>query len=122
MTLTIPPAARRIAREVLTIRATLPPSRRAGTPAGLATANALAYGTDDAFIHAAIRRFWPRWAMNYRMAKAEGKTAATSKLVQAGDLWGGLPMLDAYEAEGRTFRRVASGTIQRIAKRGGRLL
>lgn len=119
--LKVPPAARKIAKEVLAVRATLPPSRRAGTPVGLATANALAYNTDDAFTHAAIRRFWPRWAMKYRVLKAQGRTATNSKLVQAGDLWGGIPMLEVVEREKASVRRVAAGAIGRIAKRGGAL-
>jgi hypothetical protein len=92
--LRIPPEARTIAAEALRIRNMLPPRKRAGTDTGLTTARLLASNADHPGTWDEIRKFWPRWASAYTEAKAKGYTAATSKTVQAGDLWGGMPMLE----------------------------
>jgi hypothetical protein len=99
--LRVPLKARTLARNALSVRTRVPKYRQAGTDAGIATATALAGSSDNPGTWYAIRRFWPRWATRYRFLVARGETAETSKVVMAGDLWGGLPMLEVVEAEDR---------------------
>ena len=81
---------RDVAKKVLELRQTLPPSRRAGTPVGLARANQLANG-ENLSLQTLIRMrsYLVRARENYRRAKAQGLDASNSKAIQAYDLWGG---------------------------------
>jgi len=84
-----PANIRKIARKVLDVRKTLPKSRQAGTPVGLARANQLANG-DNLSLQTLIRMrsYLVRARENYKRAKAQGKTRETSKAIQAYELWG----------------------------------
>ena len=78
------------AKKALEIRATLPKSRQAGTPVGLARANQLANGNNlslETLIR--MRSYLIRARADYRTAKSQGKTAEDSKAIQAYMLWGG---------------------------------
>jgi hypothetical protein len=81
---------RKVAREALEIRKTLPKSRQAGTLVGLARANQLANGdnlSNQTLIR--MRSYLIRAREDYRQAKKAGLNASNSKAIQAYMLWGG---------------------------------
>ena len=80
----------KVAKEALEVRETLPKSRQAGTPVGLARANQLANG-DNLSLSTLIRMrsYLIRSRQNYRQAKQRGLDASNSKAIQAYMLWGG---------------------------------
>ena len=86
-----PDYIRDAARRALEDRQSVPPSRRAGTPVGLARANQLARG-DNLSIDTLKRMvsFIARHRKNYTDAKAAGLDNKTSKVIQAMNLWGGV--------------------------------
>ncbi len=84
-----PANVRKIAREALEIRETLPKSRQAGTLVGLARANQLASGdnlSQETLLR--MRSYLLRARENYRQAKRAGLNATNSKAIQAYMLWG----------------------------------
>lgn len=89
-----PANIRKIAKDVLELRETLPNSRKAGTLVGLARANQLANG-DNLSLQTLIRMrsYLVRARANYRQAKARGLDASNSKAIQAYELWGSTPAL-----------------------------
>lgn len=85
-----PANVRKVAREALEIRETLPKSRQAGTLVGLARANQLANGenlSEQTLIR--MRSYLLRAREDYRNAKRAGLNAYNSKAIQAYMLWGG---------------------------------
>ncbi len=85
-----PKEVREAARRALEARDRVPPSRKAGTPVGLARANQLARG--DNISENTLLRMWSylsRAKADYDAAKAKGLDAETSKAIQAFGLWGG---------------------------------
>jgi len=85
-----PDYIRKVAKRVLEVRETLPKSRQAGTPVGLARANQLANG-DNISLQTLLRMrsYLIRARADYRTAKSQGKTRENSKAIQAYELWGG---------------------------------
>lgn len=84
-----PANVRKIAREALKIRESLPKSRQAGTRVGLARANQLASGenlSEQTLIR--MRSYLLRAREDYRNAKRAGLNASNSKAIQAYMLWG----------------------------------
>ena len=84
-----PANVRKIAREALEIRETLPKSRQAGTLVGLARANQLASGdnlSQETLLR--MRSYLLRVRENYIQAKRAGLNATNSKAIQAYMLWG----------------------------------
>jgi hypothetical protein len=78
------------ARKALEVRAELPPSRKAGTPVGIARANQLANGENVS--ENTLLRMWSylsRAKADYDAAKAKGLDLESSKAIQAYYLWGG---------------------------------
>lgn len=99
-----PPAAQRIAREALEVRASLPESRQAGLTRGEARSLGITSGVERAKSIAAgewqddpgdIRRFFSRFSGQVSRARAQGKDMRSSKAIQAWNLWGGDPMREA---------------------------
>lgn len=85
-----PEYIRRVARRALETRRELPPSRRAGTPVGIARANQLANGDNlsmDTLLR--MRSYLLRAKEDYRRAKDKGLDETNSKAIQAYNLWGG---------------------------------
>jgi len=85
-----PADIRKVAREALEIRSTLPKSRQAGTLVGLARANQLANGdnlSEQTLIR--MRSYLLRARQDYRNAKRAGLDASNSKAIQSYMLWGG---------------------------------
>lgn len=85
-----PANIRKVAREALEIRETLPKSRRAGTLVGLRRANQIANGdnlSEQTLIR--MRSYLLRAREDYRNAKRAGLNASNSKAIQAYMLWGG---------------------------------
>ena len=80
----------RIARDVLELRATLPPSQRAGTPTGIARARDIANRR-----LLAAHTVWRMWSFFQRHGASPGSAEARqnprSKAAQAWALWGGNP-------------------------------
>ena len=78
------------AQRALDARDNVPPSRKAGTPVGLARANQLARG-DNLSLNTLIRMrsFLERSKKNYDDAREQGLDLETSKAIQAYYLWGG---------------------------------
>jgi hypothetical protein len=99
---TPPKAAQRIAAHALVIRASLPKSRQGGIDKAEAARQGIRSGVEQAKSIAAgrvmdampIYRFFSRFATMVARARAEGKTAETSRAILAWDLWGGDPMRD----------------------------
>ena len=84
-----PPAtARSYARRALEVRKQLPPSRQAGTPAGLSRARSIARG--DLQPAREIAGWFARHADNIEAAM--GLTMSESKAKLAAGLWGGYAM------------------------------
>ena len=84
-----PANVRKIAREALEIRETLPKSRQAGTLVGLARANQLANGdnlSNDTLKR--IKSFIARHKPNYERARAQGKDMTDGGVILAMALWG----------------------------------
>ena len=78
------------ARKALEARQSVPPSRRAGTPVGLARANQLKNRENlstDTLVR--MRSYLSRTKQTYRDAVAQGKDITTSKQIMATGLWGG---------------------------------
>jgi hypothetical protein len=98
-----PPAARRITANVLALRKRLPKSRRGGFSPTRAGQEGIGSGVKRAIDIAAGRRvnamqvhlFFSRWARRIADELAAGKSTDESKIIQAGDLWGGFPMWEA---------------------------
>jgi len=84
------PDMARIARDVLDLRQTLTPSRRAGTPTGIARARDIANRRPMA-AHTVyrMRSFFARHGAS--PGSAEARRDKTSKAAQAWALWGGNP-------------------------------
>ena len=85
-----PQNLRQAARRALEARDSVPPSRKAGTPVGLARANQLANG-DKLSIETLkrMRSYLERAEPAYREARAQGKSIEESKAIMAYYLWGG---------------------------------
>jgi hypothetical protein len=78
------------ARKALEARERVAPSRRAGTPVGLARANQLKNKENlstDTLLR--MRSYLSRTEQTYRDAVAQGKDITTSKQIMATGLWGG---------------------------------
>ena len=85
-----PKEVQQAARRALEARDRVPPSRKAGTPVGLARANQLANGDNISEgtllrMHSYLSRAEP----DYKQARAKGLDLETSKAIQAYYLWGG---------------------------------
>ena len=89
-----PDNIKKIAKRALEVRKTLPKSRQAGTPVGLARANQLANG-DNLSLSTLIRMrsYLLRARADYKQAKSQGKTRENSKSILAYELWGSTPAL-----------------------------
>ena len=85
-----PQNLRQAARRALEARDSVPPSRKAGTPVGLARANQLANG-DNLSLETLrrMRSYLERAEPAYREARAQGKSIEESKSIMAYYLWGG---------------------------------
>jgi len=85
------------AAEALKIRASLPKSRKFGTPAGIRQARRIAKNepVDLERTRSFLRRFRPIYLAAYR---AGHRTPANSKAIGAWDLWGGNPAF--YRVQG----------------------
>ena len=78
------------AKKALEARRKAPPSRKAGTPVGVARANQLINGdnlSEQTLIR--MRSYLERAKPAYDKARAEGKDINTSKAIMAYYLWGG---------------------------------
>ena len=85
-----PDYIRDAAKRALEARANVPPSRKAGTPVGLARANQLANGVNlSENTLRRMRSYLERAKQNYEDARAQGLDLETSKAIQAYYLWGG---------------------------------
>lgn len=85
-----PAYIRDAAKRALEARDKVPPSRKAGTPVGIARANQLANGVNLSLnTLKRMRSYLERAESNYREARAQGKNLETSKAIQAYYLWGG---------------------------------
>jgi hypothetical protein len=85
-----PQNLRNAARRALEARDSVPPSRKAGTPIGLARANQLKNG-DNLSLETLrrMRSYLERAEPAYREARAQGKSIEESKAIMAYYLWGG---------------------------------
>lgn len=103
------PEMARIARDVLDLRQTLAPSRRAGTPTGIARARDIANRRPMA-AHTVyrMRSFFARHGAS--PGSAEARRDKTSKAAQAWALWGGNP-----------GRQWAQGIVKDIERQADRL-
>ena len=84
-----PDNVKRLAKRALEVRAELPPSKRAGTPVGIARARQLANGdnlSNDTLKR--IRSFIARHKPNYTRARAQGKDMTDGGVILAMALWG----------------------------------
>lgn len=78
------------AQRALDVRRELPPSRRAGTPVGIARARDIAGGADlsrNTLLR--MHSYLSRTDSEYKRAVAQGKDITTSKQILATALWGG---------------------------------
>lgn len=86
----VPPNnVRQLARRALEVRAELPPSKRAGTPVGIARAKQLANGdnlSNDTLKR--IKSFIARHKPNYERARRQGKDITDGGVILAMALWG----------------------------------
>lgn len=85
-----PKSVQDAARKALDARDSVPPSRKAGTPVGIARANQLARG--DNISEAVLLRMWSylsRARYDYEIALDKGLDLESSKAIQAYYLWGG---------------------------------
>lgn len=88
------------ARKALEARERVAPSRRAGTPVGLARANQLKNKENlstDTLVR--MRSYLSRTEQTYKDAVAQGKDITTSKQIMATGLWGGPKALDWVNRE-----------------------
>lgn len=100
---TPPPAAQRIAAAVLKLRKRIPKSKRGGFSPTRAGQEGIGSGVKRAVDIAAgrrvnamqVHRFFSRWANRIAAELKAGKSTDESKIIQAGDLWGGFPMWEA---------------------------
>lgn len=85
-----PKEVRDAAQRALDARDRVPPSRKAGTPVGLARANQLARG-DNVSESTLLRMhsYLVRARDDYERARSQGLDLETSKAIQAYYLWGG---------------------------------
>lgn len=84
-----PKSAQDKARKALEIRKTLPPSKRAGTPIGVARARQIS-GGDNLSLDTLkrIKSFIARHEPNYKRAIAQGKSMEDGGVILAMALWG----------------------------------
>ena len=86
----VPPNnVRKLARRALEVRSELPPSKRAGTPVGIARAKQLANG--DNLSQSTLKRmksFIARHKPNYERARKQGKSMKDGGVILAMALWG----------------------------------
>ena len=86
----VPPNnVRKLARRALEVRSELPPSKRAGTPVGIARAKQLANG--DNLSNNTLKRiksFIARHKPNYERARQQGKDITDGGVILAMALWG----------------------------------
>lgn len=85
-----PKSVQEAAQRALDARERVPPSRKAGTPVGIARANQLARG--DNVSENTLLRMWSylsRAEYDYKRAKQQGLDLESSKAIQAYYLWGG---------------------------------
>jgi hypothetical protein len=85
-----PKAVQEAARRALEARERVPPSRKAGTPVGIARANQLANGEN--LSANTLLRMWSylsRAEYDYKIAQDRGLDLESSKAIQAYYLWGG---------------------------------
>jgi hypothetical protein len=88
------------AEKALEIRRELPPSKRAGTPVGIARAAQLANGENLSIdTLKRMRSFIARHGPNYDIAIRRGKTNQDGGVVLAMNLWGGKAAMSWVEAE-----------------------
>ena len=97
----IPPKnVRDAAKRALEARDSVPPSRKAGTPVGIARANQLARGDNvSRQTLVRMRSYLLRAKKNYREARAAGKSITESKAYMAYYLWGGPAALTWVNSE-----------------------
>ena len=84
-----PDNVRKLARRALEVRSELPPSKRAGTPVGIARAKQLANGenlSNDTMKR--MRSFIARHKPNYERARQQGKDMTDGGVILAMALWG----------------------------------
>ena len=88
------------AKRALEARRSVSPSRKAGTPVGIARANQLARG-DNLSTNTLVRMrsYLERAKGNYQDARADGLNLETSKSIQAYYLWGGPRALSWVNAQ-----------------------
>jgi len=101
-----PDYIRDAAKRALEARESVPPSRKAGSPVGIARANQLANGVNlstNTLIR--MRSYLERAEPAYRDARAEGKTMEESKAIMAYYLWGGPRALAWVNSELRKVGR-----------------
>jgi len=88
------------AKQALEARERVAPSRRAGTPVGLARAKQLQNKQNlstETLVR--MRSYLSRTEQTYRDAVAQGKDITTSKQIMATGLWGGPKALDWVNRE-----------------------
>ncbi len=85
-----PSYIKQAANKALEARKKVAPSRRAGTPVGVARANQLARG-DNLSINTLVRMrsYLERAESTYKEAREQGKNIEDSKAIMAYYLWGG---------------------------------
>lgn len=95
-----PKPVRDAAKRALEARDSVPPSRKAGTPVGLARANQLANG-ENVSVNTLVRMrsYLLRARENYRRARDQGLNLQNSKAIQAYYLWGGPSALTWVNSE-----------------------
>jgi len=85
-----PDYIRDAAKRALEARDRVPPSRKAGTPVGIARANQLANGVNVSVnTLKRMRSYLERAESTYKEARAQGKSMEESKAIMAYYLWGG---------------------------------
>lgn len=101
-----PKNVRDAAKRALEARDKVAPSRKAGTPVGIARANQLANG-DNVSVNTLVRMrsYLLRARENYRRARDQGLNLETSKAIQAYYLWGGPSALTWVNSELRKVGR-----------------
>lgn len=88
------------AQRALDVRRELPPSRRAGTPVGIARARDIANGADlsrNTLLR--MHSYLSRTNEEYKRAVGQGKDITNSKQILATGLWGGPTALDWVRRE-----------------------
>ena len=85
-----PKSVQKAAKRALDARESVPASRKAGTPVGIARANQLARGdnvSEQTLLR--MRSYLARARTEYLRAREKGLTLETSKAIQSYYLWGG---------------------------------